>query len=98
MATYWCPADGHPDGPSDAAWFRVVAGWGFRTERHPAGASASPCFRVVDGMAFPTFSLPRTVTPTFQVVGSFAYHDVDGSPWFHIIVEIDDETAPPDSD
>ena len=81
----WLPADGHPDGPSDAAWFRVVDGWGYRTTGHPGGRSANPCFRVTNGWARPTFSLPGDA-PTFQIIGSFAYAD-SGVVWFRIIEE-----------
>jgi hypothetical protein len=80
---YWFPAYGHPDGPSDAPWFRVVNGCGYRTKDSPAGASESACFRLINGWAYPTLGLPGE-PPTFQVVGSFAYARLGGGPWFRI--------------
>jgi hypothetical protein len=85
MITYWVPAYAHPDGWSDAVWFRVVDGWGYRAEQNPAGASVHPCFQVVDGYAYPTLSLPGDAVPTFQVVGSFVYQQAGGGPWFRIV-------------
>lgn len=82
---YWYPTDGHPDGPCERAWFRVVDGWGFRTAANPAGRSAHPCFRVLDGSACPTVSLPGDV-PIFEIVGSFAY-DESGVAWFRMVEE-----------
>ena len=51
VVSYWFPFDGHPDGPRDVAWFRVVDGWGYQTASNPAGASDSPCFQMIDGSA-----------------------------------------------
>ena len=82
MVSYWFPADGHPDGESDVAWFRVVDGWGYRTEVNPAGLSEFPCFRMIDGWAHPTFGLPGD-PPTFEIIGAFAYVD-RGTAWFRI--------------
>jgi len=82
---YWYPADGHPEGSCDTAWFRVVDGWGYRTAGHPAGRSAQPCFKVMDGWACPTLSLPGTA-PTFRFIGSFACTDA-GSVWFRLVEE-----------
>jgi hypothetical protein len=82
VVSYWFPFDGHPDGASDLAWFRVVDGWGFRTESNPAGPSESPCFRMIDGFAYPTLSLPNDV-PTFEIIGSFVYA-ATGTAWFRI--------------
>lgn len=82
MVNYWFPAYGHPEGTSSQPWFRVVDGWGYRTEGNPAGLSASPIFRIIDGSVFPTLSLPED-TPTFQIIGSFAYAK-RGGPWFSI--------------
>ena len=81
---YWYPAYGHPDGPSDIAWFRVVDGWGYRTKHSPAGPSESPSFRMVADLAYPVLAMPGS-PPTFQVIGSFAYTD-RGAPWFRIEV------------
>ena len=79
---HWFPTYGHPDGPSDASWFRVDNGWGYRTEDNPAGTSNSPCFRLIEGWAYPTLGLPGTPA-TFQMIGSFAY-PATGAPWFRI--------------
>jgi hypothetical protein len=79
---YWFPAYGHPDGPSTVPWFRVVDGWGYRTEHNPAGESSSPSFKLIDEWAHPTLALPRK-QPTFQVVGTFVYA-ARGAPWFQI--------------
>ena len=39
VVEYWYPAAGQlPDGLSTKAWFRVVEGWGFRTEHSPRGS------------------------------------------------------------
>ena len=86
MDCYWYPSSGHPDGPSDNAWFRVVDGWGYRTAGNPRGASANPCFRVIDGWARPTLSLPSDDAPMFQIVGTFVYTD-GGVVWFRIVEE-----------
>ena len=83
VVVFWFPAHGHPDGPSDVAWFRVVDGLGYRAEGHPAGASTFPCFKLIDGWAYPTLGLPATTVATFQVVGFFAYAE-GGGPWFRI--------------
>ena len=85
MVFYWYPADGHPDGPSDTAWFRVVDGYGYRTAGHPAGRGADPCLRVIDGWARPTLSLPGS-PPTFRIIGSLAYTE-SGVVWFRIVEE-----------
>ena len=60
VVEYWYPAARQPDGLSTKAWFRVVEGWGFRTEHSPAGTSKDPCFRIIDDLAFPTLSMPMT--------------------------------------
>ncbi len=83
MVEYWFPAYGHPDGPSDAAWFRVVDGLGYRTADSPTGSSESACFRLIYGWAYPTLGLPGD-PPSFHVVGSFAYERRGGGPWFWI--------------
>jgi hypothetical protein len=82
MISYWVPYEGHPDGSSEVPWFRVVDGWGYRTENNPAGASDTPSFRVVDGYAYPTLSMPGDA-PTFELIGSFAYGR-RGTAWFRI--------------
>jgi hypothetical protein len=82
MVDYWYPAAGHPEGHSNKAWFRVVEGWGFRTEQSPAGVSEDPCFRIIDDLAYPTLSMPNAA-PTFMIVGSFAYSG-SGAAWFRI--------------
>jgi hypothetical protein len=82
VAAYWIPFDGHPDGPSEHAWFRVVDGWGYRTATNPAGEADAPSFRLIDGFAFPTLSLPDD-SPTFEVIGSFVYAP-QGTAWFRI--------------
>jgi hypothetical protein len=79
---YWFPWYGHPDGESDAAWFRVVDGWAYRIDANPAGASESPTFRIIEGWAFPTLSLPGDEL-TFQIVGSFVYAE-PGAAWFRV--------------
>jgi hypothetical protein len=86
VASYWFPADRHPDGPSDTAWFRVVDGWGYQTDGNPRGRSTNPCFRVIDGWARPTLSLPRDDAPTFQIIGTLVYAD-SGVVWFRIVEE-----------
>ena len=85
MVSYWVPSYGHPEGMSEAVWFRVVDGWGYRAEQNPAGASMHPCFKVVDGYAYPTLSLPGDCVATFLIIGSFVYHDIGGGPWFRIV-------------
>ena len=82
VVSYWIPYDGHPDGCSDAAWFRVTDGWGYRTEDNPAGSSDAPTFRLIDGSAYPTLST-RNDAPTFEVIGSFVYA-AGGTAWFRI--------------
>jgi hypothetical protein len=82
MISYWFPFDGHPDGRSEAPWFRVVDGWGYRTNENPSGQSERPIFRVIDGYAYPTLSMPDDV-PTFQLIGSYAYAP-RGTAWFRI--------------
>jgi hypothetical protein len=83
MIAYWMPWYGHPEGPSEQAWFRVVDGWGYRCAGNPAGVSDRPCFRVVDGCAYPTLSLADD-PPTFEIIGSFAY-GATGVAWFRIV-------------
>jgi hypothetical protein len=82
MVAYWVPYEGHPEGPSQVAWFKVVDGWGYRTAWNPAGVSESPCFRVLDGFAYPTLSMPDD-DPTFEIIGSFVY-SARGTAWFRI--------------
>jgi hypothetical protein len=82
MVDYWYPFAGHPDGESEAPWFRVLDGRGYRTEKNPAGASVTPAFSVIDGWAYPIISMPHT-EPTFQIVGSFVYAP-EGPAWFRI--------------
>jgi hypothetical protein len=90
VVSFWVPCQGHPDGSFDVAWFRVVDGWGYRTEHNPAGSSAAPTFRVIDGFAYPTLSLSGD-PPTFEVIGAFVYAP-GGIAWFRI-EERDRETT-----
>ena len=82
MDTLWFPYAGHPDGPSDAPWFRVIGNYGYRTPE-ASGESADPCFVIIEDYAYPTLGIAQTTVPTFQVIGSFAYTPV-GSAWFLI--------------
>ena len=82
MVEYWFPHDGHPDGQSEVAWFRVCEGRGFRAPGNPAGESDAPCFTVIDGWAYPCLSMPGD-PPTFQIIGSFVYAPT-GTAWFRI--------------
>ncbi len=82
MAEYWFPDDGHPDGQSEVAWFRVSEGRGFRAPGNPAGESDAPCFTVIDGWAYPCLSTPGD-PPTFQIIGSSVYAPT-GTAWFRI--------------
>jgi hypothetical protein len=88
VENYWFPTYGHPDGSSDVPWFRVVYGWGYRTDTHPAGASEFPCFRVVNGAAYPTLDLPGMSVGTFVIHGSFAYNHDRDAPWFRITPDV----------
>ena len=83
MDTLWFPYQGHPDGPSDAPWFRVIGNYGYRTPDHPAGESPDACFVIIEDYAYPTLGIAQTTVPTFQVIGSFAHAPV-GSAWFLI--------------
>ena len=82
MVSYWVPCDGRPDDCSDAAWFRVTDGWGYRTEDNPAGPSDAPTFRLIDGFAYPMLRMSNDA-PTFEVIGSFVYA-AGGTAWFRI--------------
>jgi hypothetical protein len=90
VVSYWVPCAGHPDGSSEVAWFRVVDGWGYRTDDNPAGCSDAPTFRVIEGFAYPTLSRCEDA-PTFEVIGSFV-HAVGGTAWFRV-EERDGETS-----
>jgi hypothetical protein len=92
MVEYWYPYDGHPDGESDIAWFRVCEGRGFRAPGNPAGQSDAPCFTVIDGWAYPCLSMPGD-PPTFQIIGSFVYAPT-GTAWFRIHQAGVDRPAP----
>jgi hypothetical protein len=85
VVLYWYPAEGHPDGPSKTAWFRVVDGWGYKAAGHPAGRSRRPCFRVMGQCAQPTLSLPGDA-PTFRIIGGYAVTEA-GVAWFSIVEE-----------
>src|SRR5260221_687378 len=82
MDEYWFPYEGHPDGESEVAWFRVSDHHGYRTSENPAGPSDTPCFAVINGWAYPSVSLPGDL-PTFQIIGSFVYAPT-GTAWFRV--------------
>jgi len=80
MTGYWFPAYGHPDGPSDAAWYRLDGEWVYQAGGHPEGESDDACFRIVAGRVYPT--LPSSDS-AFEIIGAFVYPlDGSGPPWF----------------
>jgi hypothetical protein len=87
VTSYWFPSDGHPDGKSSHAWFRLEGEWGYRANGHPEGPSVEPCLRVMRERVYATLSLPGLAEPLFEIVGSWVYPvGLDGPAWFTIDV------------
>ena len=84
IVEYWFPFDGHPDGESELAWFRVCEGRGLSSTRKSGWrvGQRGVCFTVIDGWAYPCLSMPGD-PPTFQIIGSFVYAPT-GTAWFRI--------------
>lgn len=83
MVHYCFPAYGHPDGPSNAAWFRVVDGRGFETWTAQPGYPSRRASGLSMGGLYPTLGFPGD-PPSFHVVGSFVYERRGGGPWFRV--------------